>query len=295
MPNLGSRQSQTGIGQMPSLFTPPPPLIVRSFTDIQNSIGYTRSVQTSLTPPQRQKLAKLVGNLSASQSRKLASVQGLGGISNLVECAGIKNVELIQGAAIDPTANAAVSTRWNINANSQANNPQKIQAGMVYNALLGQAGSVNLELGGFDYHDNNRANGDGKDNEAGTLIGRILDTARILGKKVMVYVTSDGSVVSNEAQTPFAPWTSDRGGAGMAYIFMYNPAGRPATNGFQIGNYTSGQVANEKTAVGNSPELASQAVFANWCKFSGDMGLYAKVISNPAITGTILEGVLKVA
>ncbi len=295
VPNLGSRQSNTGIGQLSSLITPPPPLIVRSFTDIQNSIGYTRSIQTSLSVAQRQKLANLVGNLSTSQARKLAAVNNMAGVQDLVACAGIKNVELIAGAAIDPVANAAVATRWGINAGTAANNEARVFASMVYNGLLGQAGSINLERGGYDYHDGTRTNGDTKDREAGQLIGRILDTARILGKKVMIYVTSDGSVVSNEAAAPGAPWTSDRGGAGMALLFMYSPTGRPATSGFQIGNYTTGQVANEKTAVGNSPELASQAVFGNWCKFSGNMAAYTKVIPNAALSGTILDGVIKVA
>lgn len=295
IPNLGRQSSATGLNQQASLITPPPPLIVRSFTDIQNSIGYTRALATSLSVAQRGKLANLVGNLSTSQARKLAAVNSMSGVQNLVECAGIKNVELAAGAAVDPLANAAISARWGINAGTAANNQARVFASMVYNGLLGQAGTVNLEIGGYDYHDGTRTNGDTKDREAGQNIGRILDTARILGKKVMVYVTSDGSVVSNEDAAPGAIWTSDRGGAGLAMIFLYDPAGRPATSGFQIGDYTTGQVANDRTPVGNSPELAAQAVFANWAKFNGNMALFTKVVPNGTLSGAVLDSVVKVA
>ncbi len=295
IPNVGARASATGLNQQASLVNPPPPLVVRSYTDIANSIGYTRALQTSLSVAQRQKLAKLVGDLSTSQARKLASVNSTAGVQDLIECAGIKNVEIAAGAAVDPLANAQVATRWGINANTAANNQQRVFAAMVYNGLLGQAGTVNLELGGYDYHDGTRTTGDTRDREAGVAIGRILDTARILGKKVMLYVTSDGSVVSDENAAPGANWTSDRGSAGMALLFFYDPAGRPATSGFQIGHYTTGQVADDKTPVGNSPELAAQAVFANWAKFNKNMALYTKVIPNGSLSGAVLDSVIKVA
>lgn len=295
IPNLGRQASRTGLSQQASLVNPPPPLIVRSFNDIANSIGYTRALQTSLSVAQRGKLANLVGNLSTSQARKLASVNNMAGVSNLVECAGIKNVELAAGAAIDPVANAAIATRWGINAQTAANNEARVFSAMVYNGLLGQAGTINLERGGYDYHDGTRTNGDTRDREAGQLIGRVLDSARILGKKVMVYVTSDGSVVSDENAAPGANWVSDRGGAGLAMMFFYDPAGRPATTGFQIGDYTTGQVANDRTPVGNSPELAAQAVFANWAKFNKNMALFTKVIPNGTLSGAVLDSVVKVA
>ncbi len=295
IPNLGRQASATGLNQRASLVNPPPPLIVRSFVDIQNSIGYTRAIQTSLSVAQRQKLASLVGNLSTSQARKLASVNSMAGVQNLIECAGIKNVELSAGAAIDPVANAAVATRWGINAGTAANNEARVFASMVYNGLLGQAGTVNLERGGYDYHDGSRTTGDTRDREAGQLIGRVLDTARILGQRVMVYVTSDGSVVSDENAAPGANWTSDRGSAGLSMMFFYDPAGRPATTGFQIGDYLVGQVANDRTPVGNSPELAAQAVFANWAKFNRNMALFTKVIPNGTLSGAVLDSVVKVA
>jgi hypothetical protein len=167
---------------------------------------------------------------------------------------------------------------------------------MVYNALLGQSGTVNLQMGGFDYHNNTRNTGDQRDQAAGANIGRILDTARILGKKVFLYVTSDGSVVSDENAVPGqGTWTSDRGDAGLAMIFIYDPAGRPATSGYQIGNFTNGQVADPSTPVGASPDLAAQAVFANYLQLNKRMDLFDRIVPRGALDAAALAKVVKVA
>lgn len=294
IPNLGTRASATGLGQMPSFVTPPPPLIVRSFTDIQNSIRYTGALG-ALTPPQRTQLAGLVSSLSTSQAKKLAQLNSTRQIQSLVECAGIKNIELSNGAPVDPLANAQVATAWGINAGTGANNESRVFASMVYNGLLGQAGSINLERGGYDYHDGTRTTGDTRDREAGAVIGRVLSTARILGKRAMMYVTSDGSVVSQETATPGGNWTSDRGGAGMALMFFFDPTGRPATKGSQVGYYNNGQAVDERFIVGNSPELAAQAVFANWAQFNRNLNLFSKVIPGNSALGSALDTVVKVA
>lgn len=309
IPNLGTEATSTGIGAEAASIKPPAPLVVNNFGDIVNSIGYTRALQgtaatNGLTGEQQNKLAKLVSRLSNSQSRKLASINGVEHVKDLVECAGIKNSTLVGsgGAAVSPATNAALLTRWGTNAGSyvaNGNSDAVVFSSMVYNALMGQAGTVNLQMGGYDYHNNTRTTGDQRDNAAGATIGRILDTARILGKSVFLYVTSDGSVVSNEAPVPGqGVWTSDRGDAGSSLIFMYRPpseGGRIATTGFQIGNYTNGQVADSTTPVGGSPEIAAQAVFANYLKMCGRSELFSKVIPRGTLDSAALAKVIKVA
>ncbi len=57
-------------------------------------------------------------------------------------------------------------------------------------------------------------------------MGRILETAAILNKPVCLYVTSDGSVVSNDSATDRqTPWVSDRGSTGVAYMIIFQPGG----------------------------------------------------------------------
>jgi hypothetical protein len=297
LPNLGSQSSATGIRQMASTVQPPPPLVVKSFNDLANSIGYTAALKNSLSATQRSSLTKLVQNLSTSQSRKLAQIQTAAQVQTLVECAGIKNTSLIsQGSgAVDPlTNNPNVATVWQINANTAANAQGRVFGSMVYNSLAGKAGTVNLELGGYDYHDNSRNTGDTRDRAAGVVIGQILESARLMNKATFIYVISDGSVVSADSANPGAPWTSDRGSAGSALIFMYSPAGRPATSGQQIGQYTTGQVADGSAPTGANPEVAAQAVFANYLAFNKRTDLFASIVPGSVLNGSVLQGVLKV-
>lgn len=274
LPNMGTRGTPTGIGMKPATISPPPPLIVNSFTTVANSIGYTATLRNSLTTDQRNKVAKLASSLSGSQARKLASVNSAAHVQSLVECAGIKNVGLIANgaSAIDPLADsqygAAIGSLYGINSGTAANNEQRVFSTMVYNALNGSAGTVNLDRGGYDYHDGSRTLGDRKDRETGEAIGRILEMAHIMQKPVFIYVTSDGAVASTDSASAGSNWVSDRGGAGMFFMLMYQPSGRPKTTAPQIGHYTSGQLADESTPIGSSPERAAHAALANYLKFA---------------------------
>lgn len=296
LPNLGTSSTITGLNQMAATVSPPPPLVVKSFTDLANSIGYTSAIKNSLSADQRVSLTKLTQNLSASQTRKLASINTLAQVKTLVDCAGIKNADLVQqgSAAVDPFVNApTLAAVWGINAGTAANSQGRVFGSMVYNALAGNAGTVNLEMGGYDYHDNSRTTGDKKDQQAGAVIGQILESARVMGKPAFVYVTSDGAVVSSESATGGTPWVSDRGTAGAALIFMYSPNGRPATRAQQIGNYVAGQVADDTHPIGANPEAAAQAVFANYLQFNRAMSLFA-AIAPRGLSGAALTEVIKI-
>ncbi|MBX2988000.1 MAG: hypothetical protein KF802_08880 [Bdellovibrionaceae bacterium] len=297
LPNLGSNDSLSGFDQLPAVVAPPSPLVIRSFNDAANALGFSASLGTALTQPQREKVAKLVSSLNSSQARKLASFEGGDVLQNLVSCAGIKNEDLIRqgSAAVDPRQNAAIAQLWNINANTGANNRDLVFATMVYNAVSGQSGSANLQLGGFDYHDNSRNTGNTRDREAGLLVGRILETARLLNRPVFLYVTSDGAVSSAESETDrLAPWTSDRGSAGGSYILVYHPAGRIVTTHYQIGSFTDGQAADDKFVIGNNPELAAQAVFANYLQLNRRMDLFER-IAGRGLDSKGLSEVIKIA
>jgi hypothetical protein len=137
---------------------------------------------------------------------------------------------------------------------------------------------VNLEIGGFDYHNGTRTSGDAKDTEAGMVIGRILRSLAIMKKKAFIVVTSDGAVSSPESDTAGGPWMSDRGIAGSAYLIGYDPLAVHATKGFQLGHFTSGQVADDAFITGGSTELASGAMFANYLAFNGMLGQVEAVL-----------------
>ena len=145
---------------------------------------------------------------------------------------------------------------------------------MTFNALNGNASTCNLDIGGFDYHNGTRTSGDAKDLEAGIVIARVLQSAALLGKKVFVCVTSDGSVSSADSQIAGSPWTSDRGAAGSTYMISYDPAGPHQIKSNQLGFFNGGQAADETFITGGSAELTAVAMFANYAAFNGKLNLF---------------------
>jgi hypothetical protein len=298
LPNLGVKNVPSGISQDVAVVAPPAPLVVSSFSNLTGALGYAGALAKTLSTGQKQALAKMISNLSASQTNKLVNIQTESSLKTVVDCAGIKNQDLLtQGSsAVDPRLDAAVggqlSTLWNINTNTSATSQSLVFAASVYNALKATAGSASLEMGGFDYHDNTRSTGDGKDLQAGTVIGQILETASIMGKPVFLYVCTDGATSSAQSDTGGSPWVSDRGTASVAYMLYFNPNSRPATTGFQVGQFTKGQVADDSFVTGGSPEAAAAGVFANWLQVNGQAANFANY-AGTIISSTQLASVIK--
>lgn len=289
LPGLGTDDSASGGRHRPAIVTPPAPLVVRNFNDIANSLGYAESLGTMLSKNQKVSLTKLVDRLNASQSAKLMSMTNGENIKTLIDCAGIKNTEVVTtgGGAVDPALDTGVAAIWNM-----GDGTQKSFASIAYNTILGNAGGSTISLGGYDYHDNTRTTSDTRDREAGELVGRIVATAAALQKKVFIFVSTDGSVGSDS--TSFTGvWTGDRGNASAGYLMFYDPAKRPETSSFQIGAYTNEQVTDTKLPSG-SAEGAAAAVFANWLKINNRMDLYA-AIADRALAQAELDKVLRFA
>jgi len=281
LPNLGTRDSDTGVRQMFSKIKPPNPLRVRSFNDIEGALGGSGTgALANLSTNQKTSFFNLLKNLNESQTARILASSGGEMLSNLVKCASEKNHELASQAPppADVRQDAGLASIWGVNGNTGAGAQDVVFGSMVLAGLTGAAGTVGLERGGYDYHNNTRTRGDGSDMEAGELIGKILASAAALNEKVFLWVTSDGACSAPVSESRSAPWRSDRGSAGMAMIFAYDPAGRPDTNGFQIGQFNDAQAADDSFITGSSPELAASAAFANYLKFNNKMDLLESVI-----------------
>jgi len=113
-----------------------------------------------------------------------------------------------------------------------------------------------------------------------------------MGKKVFIYVTSDGSVVSADSNTAGSVWTSDRGDAGALYALGYDPAGRPGITANQLGSFVEGQAADANFLIGNSPETAAVSAFANYMSFAGKMDVFNKVATG-RFNDSQLQSILK--
>lgn len=298
LPNLGSRSNVvTGINQKPAVIVPAAPLVVGGFSSIQGALGYAGALGSSLNQNQKVALAKSIERLSDAQMRKLASQQVGQSVKSLVGCANQKNSQLaaLSNTGVDPrtdAAGASLSSLWGINSGTANNNRNLIFSAMTYNALNGNAGAAALELGGYDYHNGTRTTGDAADLLAGQTVGRILETAAILGKPLFLYVTSDGAVSATKSNSRNSPWNSDRGIASVAYIMYFDPTGRKETSNNQIGWFTTGQAASDKTLVGNNPEVAAVSVFANYLKLNNRMNLFNSLVGR-AFDSSKLNEVLR--
>lgn len=293
LPNLGTQQTDTGVNQRFAYIKPPNPLRVGRYSDIAGALSPAGTLAT-LNNSQKAGLFNLIEKLSDSQKMTVEQYAGGNMLANLVGCATGTNVE--QASAPDPGVdvrnNAQLAPVWQVAANTNQGQRSVVFGSMVLSALTGKSGSVALEMGGYDYHDNSRTTGDARDLEAGRMIGTILESAAVLGQKVFLYVTSDGSVVSEVSDSRSAPWTSDRGDAGVNYMIAYNPGGRPSVSSSQLGYFTTGQAADDKFITGGNTRLATAAVFANYLKFNNRANLFEKVL--PGIfTTTDMNTVIK--
>ena len=280
LPNLGRRQTETGINQMYAGEKPPTPLVVGSYDDINSALALGAGAINNWTDTQKVSLVKMVEKLSTSQMNRVNAFAGGRTLATLVKCATAKNVELSENPppSLDVRQDASLAGVWGVDGNSNARDESVVFGSMVNAALQRNAGTVSLEKGGYDYHNGTRTTGDTRDGEAGDVIGRVLESAAALNQKVFLYVTSDGSVNSEESNARDSVWRSDRGSAGMAYILAYDPAGRPSTTGHQIGQFTDGQAADDNFVTGDNVALAASAAVANYLQFSGQDSLISSVL-----------------
>jgi hypothetical protein len=272
LPHLGNRNSPSVGNHQPALVGVEGPLNVNNFTAITSSIGFTGALN-ALNAKQKEKLVQIARKLNSVQSTRLAEQSGVTELKQIVECAGLKNQELVSLGSnlVDPRQNQAIAQIWGINSNTAANNQDLIFSSMVFNTLNKQAGSSTLVLGGYDYHGQARDATDALDRNAGELIGRIVASAEALNTPVFIAVTSDGSVSSVNSEQP-SPFNSDRGSAGMILAFLYHPSKDITLNKFQLGHFEAGQLASERSLVGGSTERAVAALILNYLALHNQIG-----------------------
>lgn len=275
LPNLGKANTVTGVNNLPAYISPPSPLIISNYDDIVGALGVSGAL-SGLSKDQKSGLFRAVASLTSSQSAKIQNVTGGATLTRLLQCANMDNQKLISnsnGLDTDPLTNAAFAAVWGLTNQTSKNSQDYVFASMVYNALNGNAGTVNLELGGFDYHNNTRTSGDAKDLEAGLVIGKVLESMNVMNKKGFIMVSSDGSVSSPDSESAGGPWASDRGVAGSAYMIGFDPLGAHAVKSFQVGHFTTAQAADDAFITGGGAEIAGAGIFANYLAFNGKINL----------------------
>lgn len=170
-------------------------------------------------------------------------------------------------------------------------------AAVMKMVISGFAGAGTITLGGYDYHDGTRATGETKNFNAGVCIGACLEYAKRMGRPLMVYVFSDGSLVSTGmADTSAAGrdkfgWQGDSSTSANTFFLVYNPAGRATLmsggTGNQIGYYNAdGSVNTSSSPAANAVNLLVNTVCLNYMALHGQAGNFATVFGSANGLGT---------
>jgi hypothetical protein len=138
-------------------------------------------------------------------------------------------------AAINPDVDPNVVGSGGIftTAEYQANSDYQQTAAVMKMVVDGNAAAGTIQMGGFDYHTGDRTTGEARDFTLGNCVGACLEYAARVGKPVMIYVFSDGSLASDGSIDNSVGgrgkgvWTADNANVAATYFLVFNPAGKP--------------------------------------------------------------------
>ena len=185
-------------------------------------------------------------------------------------------------------------------AEYQGSNDFQMTAAVMKLVIDGDAAAGTIQLGGYDYHTGERATGESRDFDAGQCIGAVLQYASLVGKPVMIYIFSDGSLASDGTIDNSVGgrgkgvWTADNQNVAATYWLIYNPAGRAVTAqsnieaSLQLGylNSDGSQNTNSSPAGNNVPNLV-QMVVLNYLALhsAADLARWPSLWPGPGLTG----------
>ncbi len=175
-------------------------------------------------------------------------------------------------------------------AEYQADGELRKTAAVMKMVIDGNAGAGTITMGGYDYHDGTRASGEQKNLRAGRCIGACLEYAARVGKPVMIYVFSDGSLSatnmvdsSTNGRGKFG-WQGDNQSTASSFFLVFNPAARPVPTiadasggmGRQIGYFrTDGSIETSSHPGANAVNLLVETVVLNYMALHGEQGQFA--------------------
>src|SRR5580658_2716082 len=177
-------------------------------------------------------------SLTSAQAAAAANANALGA-SGTQACAYTKAAYLLNRypspAAIDPDVdpNIVGSSGIFTTAEYQGNSDFQKTAAVMKLVIDGDAAAGTIELDGFDYHTGERATGETRDFSAGQCIGACLEYAARVGKPVMIYIFSDGSLASSGmidtsvAGRDKCVWTADNQNVAASYFLVFDPKAKP--------------------------------------------------------------------
>jgi hypothetical protein len=154
----------------------------------------------------------------------------------------------------------------------------------------GYVGAATIVLGGFDYHSDNRSDGEARDFNLGQVVGSIMEFAARKQKDVAIIVMTDGGLSANNkidnttgGRGKFG-WGGDSGQRSSTVMMVYKKDGRPQlrkNNHRQVGWFKeNGAVENAATITSNSVVNMSKALVANYLALHGEEGKLLDVVGD---------------
>jgi len=217
---------------------------------------------------------------------------------------------------LDPTKDPLIAQVFQRVGLSVSSDSEFLKAASVMKLVVnGFAGAGTVTMGGFDYHTGDRITGELRDVRAGRCIGACLQYAALLGKPLMVYVFSDGSLFSNGTPDSNANittkdglislppgkgvWTGDNSTTACTFALIYNPSGNfsPVRGNNQIGYFrATGDVETSARTPTNNPIVAANNVtelvntlLLNYMALHGEQPFFTQAFPNANLGGTPID------
>jgi len=233
-------------------------------------------------------------------------------VKDLVKCGYLKAADVADRfghTIIDPSKDPLIVGASGIFSTAEFNDGgtdgQEFRktASIMKLVVEGFAGAGCITMGGYDYHNGNRMDGEVRDERAGKCMGAVLEFAARKGVPLMMYVFSDGAISSNGMVDSSVngrgkgQWTSDNQDTASPFFLVYNPGHRPviftgdggaAAIHQQLGAFAaSGDVVRSGTPGANNVNLLVEQVLLNYMALHGQQGQFANVFPSNGLGSNI--------
>jgi hypothetical protein len=316
---IGSVSSQSGGNSMS-----PPTMVISAamptkVSSSQDSKGLVSTGQLSTLLPNAADVTNVLESMKRISDAKYAKVTAYTdatlngtaiGPNGIAACSYTKSAYIVDRynspSAVNPDVDPNIVGASGIfsTAEYQANSDYQKTAAVMKLVIDGNAAAGTIEMGGFDYHSGNRMDGEARDLNLGNCIGACLEYASRVGKPVMIYVFSDGSLASSGMIDSSVGgrgkgvWTADNQSVAATYFLVFNPKGKAVAAqanpemSMQIGyfNADGSQNTTSSPAGNNVPNLV-QMVILNYMALHGDaISAWPTLFPAPNLNNTLGSG-----
>ena len=218
-------------------------------------------------------------------------------VKDLVRCGYLKSADIAErfaSAVVDPTLDPAIQS---IFSTTEFMDREFAKTASVMKMVMeGYAAGGCITMGGYDYHTGDRTVGENRDLRAGRCIGACLNFAQQIGKPLMIYVFSDGSVASNgnaDNSTSSGAgenlnlggrgkgqWTGDNSSTASSFFLVFSPTAPTLVGSRQIGRMSAdASVVTSSSPAANNPNLLVNMLLLNYMALNGPSPGFADVIT----------------